>query len=161
MKGITWIALVMALTLLRAEGFFRSPLATRRQWHLEAGTAEEPVEELKSQDSFLAVTSKTQSANVIVVDFVKSHCKPCIKVAPEFEKLAKSLYGSGAEFFKVDADTSKESLAILKSEGIRSVPTFQVWQNGMKVDTIQGAHVDEVEECVQGLLAILAKKQQP
>ena len=116
-----------------------------------AATAEEPIEEIKSQDEF---SQATKNSEVVVVDFQKSHCKPCIRVAPEFQALAKKFYGKGVLFYKIDADTSKESLAILKSEGIRSVPTFQVWKGGLKLDSIQGAHVDEVEELVENLINV-------
>ena len=33
----------------------------------------------------------------------------------------------------------------MKSMGVRSVPTFHVWAAGEKIDSVQGAHVDEVE----------------
>jgi len=80
-----------------------------------------------------------------VIDFQKSKCKPCIRVAPEYEALAEKYKGT-ARFFKVDADSSAEALALMKANGIRSVPTFQVWKGGELVDSIQGAHLDELEE---------------
>jgi len=78
-----------------------------------------------------------------VVDFQKSACKPCIRIAPEFIALSEK-YGSSCMFFKVDGDGSKEALALLKANGIRSVPTFHVWVKGQRVDMVQGAHLDEV-----------------
>ena len=49
------------------------------------------------------------------------------------------------QFYKIDADSSTEALAMIKANGIRSVPTFHVWNSGIRVDTVQGAHIDEVE----------------
>ena len=40
----------------------------------------------------------------------------------------------------------------MKREGVRSVPTFHVWKEGTKVDTINGARIEEVENCVKQYL---------
>ena len=138
------------------------PLGARRSVGTRLfATEAEPVDVIASQDEFDRATKGSASGVVAVVDFQKSGCKPCIRVAPAFEALARKHYGQDrVKFFKVDADAAAESLRILKSEGIRSVPTFQIWQHGKKVDSIQGAHVDEVEECVQGLLTVQDKQQQ-
>ena len=98
------------------------------------------IEPLLTTDEFDAVTSKSASKIPSVIDFQKSGCKPCIKVAPAYEELAKKYEGQ-ANFYKVDADTSKEALGLMKSMGVRSVPTFHVWAAGEKIDSVQGAHV--------------------
>jgi thioredoxin 1 len=33
----------------------------------------------------------------------------------------------------------------MKREGIRSVPAFHIWKDGKKVDTINGARIEDVE----------------
>lgn len=38
---------------------------------------------------------------------------------------------------------------MMKVQGIRSVPTFHIWNAGVRIDTIQGAHIDEVEAAVE------------
>ena len=48
----------------------------------------------------------------------------------------------------MDATTSPDTLAILKSQGIRSVPTFHVIRNGERVDCHSGANMEEVEEMI-------------
>ena len=98
------------------------------------------IEPLLTTEEFDAVTSKTVSKIPSVIDFQKSGCKPCIKVAPAYEELSKKYEGQ-ANFYKVDADTSKEALGLMKSMGVRSVPTFHVWAAGEKIDSVQGAHV--------------------
>lgn len=107
-------------------------------------------------DEFESITTKSTSNVPCVIDFQKSECKPCKKIAPEFDALSAK-YDGKVNFFKIDADTSKEALALMKANGIKSVPTFHVWVSGTKVDTIQGAHLDEVEET----LLIELKKQSP
>lgn len=97
------------------------------------------------------VDSNVGTDKPTVVDFQKSQCKPCIRIAPEFDALAVK-YDSQVNFYKVDADTSKEALGLLKQEGVRSVPTFQVYFNGEKVDRVQGAHIDQLETILTGIL---------
>ena len=97
------------------------------------------------------ISSNTASGKPAIVDFQKSQCKPCIRIAPEFEKLAEK-YEQTVSFYKVDADSSKEALGLLKQEGVRSVPTFQIYFAGEKVDRVQGAHLDQVEEILEGIL---------
>lgn len=53
------------------------------------------------------------------------------------------------QFYKIDADTSADALAMLKANGIRSVPTFHIWNGGIRIETVQGAHIDEVEAVLQ------------
>jgi thiol-disulfide isomerase/thioredoxin len=67
-----------------------------------------------------------------------------MKIAPAFEALSKQYEGK-AKFYKVDADSSKEALALMKVMGVRSVPTFHIWNAGTRIESIQGAHLDEVE----------------
>ena len=38
---------------------------------------------------------------------------------------------------------------MMKHNGVRSVPTFHIWNGGNRIDTIQGAHVDDVEAAIQ------------
>ena len=96
-------------------------------------------------EEFESITTKSSSSVPCVIDFQKSECKPCKKIAPDYEALSIKYTGK-VNFFKIDADTSKEALALMKANGIKSVPTFHIWVAGNKIDTVQGAHLDEVEE---------------
>ena len=87
----------------------------------------------------------------IVVDFQKSNCKPCIKMAPDLDAMAAK-YDGKMKFYKVDADSSKDALRLMKEQGIRAVPTFHVYSAGGRVDTINGARLDEVEESFRSIL---------
>ena len=98
-------------------------------------------------EEFEEITTKSVSKVPCVIDFQKSECKPCKKIAPDYEALSVK-YDGKVRFFKIDADTSKEALALMKANGVKSVPTFHVWTEGVKVDTVQGAHLDEVEETI-------------
>ena len=40
----------------------------------------------------------------------------------------------------------------MKANGIRSVPTFHIWNKGVRIDSIQGSHLDEVELLIKAEL---------
>lgn len=105
------------------------------------------ISNILTPEEFEAITTMSTSNVPCVIDFQKSECKPCKKIAPDYEALSEKYEGK-ASFFKIDADTSKAALALMKANGIKSVPTFHVWVAGVKVDTVQGAHLDEVEETI-------------
>lgn len=67
-------------------------------------------------------------------------------VAPEFEKMANEF--PGAVFVKVDVDAQAN---ISQMCGIRAMPTFQFFKNGVKVDEVMGANVQALREKIQSL----------
>jgi thioredoxin 1 len=110
---------------------------------------EKPQTNLKAIGNILTpeefeLISKSTSKTPCVIDFQKSNCKPCKKIAPDYEAMSVKYEGK-VKFFKIDADSSKEALSLMKNNGIKSVPTFYVYVEGVKVDTILGAHLEEVE----------------
>jgi len=110
------------------------------------------IQNILTADELDSITTKnTEDPLPVVIDFQKSKCAPCLKVAPLYEALAKRYEGK-ARFFKVDADSSPEALSVMKANGIRSVPTFHVWRLGTRIDSIQGSHIDEVEALIEGEL---------
>ena len=109
------------------------------------------VGEVKSADEFKSITESSNFGMPIIIDFQKSGCKPCQRVAPQFVELSDK-YAGKAMFFKVDADSSKEALSLMKANGVRSVPTFHLWDNGKMIDCINGAHMDELEDSLRGHL---------
>jgi thioredoxin 1 len=110
------------------------------------------IQNILTADELDSITTKnTEDVLPVVIDFQKSKCAPCLKVAPLYEALAKRYEGK-ARFFKVDADSSPEALSVMKANGIRSVPTFHVWRLGTRIDSIQGSHIDEVEALIEGEL---------
>lgn len=115
---------------------------------------------IKSADEWDSVMSKATTDRVMIVDFQKSLCKPCKKVAPQFDTLAEK-YSDSVSFYKVDADSSKECLALMKHHGIRSVPTFHVYVGSARVDSVRGAHIDLVEDCIIREQTIIAKNMKP
>jgi thioredoxin 1/putative thioredoxin len=71
----------------------------------------------------------------VLVEFGAEWCGPCKVVAPELEALSKELQGK-AKVVTVDIDRSP---VLARELGVRSVPTFVVFQNGRPVNGKVGA----------------------
>src|SRR6187431_1459156 len=71
----------------------------------------------------------------VLVEFGAEWCGPCKTVAPELQALSVELQGK-AKIVTVDID---QSPMLAQTLGIRSVPTFVVFQQGRPVDGKQGA----------------------
>lgn len=71
--------------------------------------------DIPNQIAFNEATTRNEVNIPIVIDFQKSNCRPCIKVAPLLRNLANK-YENKVKFYKVDADSSKECLMILKGK---------------------------------------------
>jgi len=73
----------------------------------------------------------------VVVDFTATWCGPCQRIKPFFEELAAA--HKGALFVKVDVD---ELESVSQAAEVLAMPTFQVYREGQRVDTVQGATTD-------------------
>lgn len=113
------------------------------------------INSITTKEQLDAITIHSTSSTPVVIDFQKSACKPCVRIAPLYLELSTK-YESSVSFYKVDADSSVEALALLKQEGIRSVPTFHIWSGGRRIDVIRGAYIDEVEDIIRGEVAKLS-----
>ncbi|XP_073843878.1 thioredoxin-like [Musca autumnalis] len=90
--------------------------------------------------------SELASAGIklIVVDFTASWCGPCQRIAPHFETLPNKY--PKAIFLKVDVDKCQETAA---SQGVSAMPTFIFYRNRTKIDRIQGADINALEQKIQ------------
>ena len=105
------------------------------------------VTPIGGDDDWDRVMKKASLGRVTIIDFQKSLCKPCKKIAPLYEQLAYK-YRDSVDFYKVDADSSKECLSLLKKQGIKSVPTFFLYVGNAKIDTIKGANIELLEDAI-------------
>lgn len=126
----------------------------RLQRFLHRRIALQAVLEIKSIADFEAFVTKPASTGnglPIVVDFQKSNCRPCAKAIPIFNSLSEKFDGK-AIFCKVDADSWDGALQLMRANGVKSVPTFQIWQRGSKLHSVQGAKVlDDLENLLNQL----------
>lgn len=71
-------------------------------------------------------TDLIQSEKPVLVDFFATWCGPCKMMHPVLEELAGKV-GDKARIIKIDIDKN-ESLSA--QYGVRSVPTFMIFQKG-------------------------------
>jgi thioredoxin 1 len=86
--------------------------------------------ELKSEGFERAVSS----AKKCLVDFYATWCGPCKAMNPILESVETEL-GSDL-IYKIDVDKNRD---LVEKYGIRSVPTFIFFENGLEVERKTGA----------------------
>lgn len=88
----------------------------------------------------IEVTDSTFSSEVtgaskpVLVDYWADWCAPCKQLSPIIDELA-GVYGDRMVFAKVDTNANTRVAA---EQGIMSLPTLQVWQDGQLVKQVQG-----------------------
>lgn len=74
---------------------------------------------------------KVNNGEKIIVDFYGTWCGPCRILKPIFEKVSYE-NTTEVQLYMMDVDINKD---IVKSLGIKSVPTIKVFNKGEVVDT--------------------------
>ena len=77
---------------------------------------------------------------ITLVDFYADWCGPCKAMKPIFSELEEEMKGK-VEFKKVDVDASEEEAA---KNGVRNIPTFIIYKNGVEVSRKSGAMPKQV-----------------
>jgi thioredoxin len=94
---------------------------------------------IKSDSEF-----QTALANpLVIVDFTAAWCGPCKAISPVFEQLSNK--NPEIKFIKVDVDELKEVARTCK---VSSMPTFQFFKSGVKVDEVKGADKNALEQMI-------------
>ena len=93
-----------------------------------------------------------KSEKPVVVDFWAPWCAPCVKMAPEFEELAKEL-SEKIKFCKLNVDGNHETA---NSNEIRGIPCLVLFRAGNEIGRIVGFHSkDNLKEKIGSHLADL------
>ncbi|GLD72717.1 thioredoxin-like protein [Lates japonicus] len=91
---------------------------------------------------------KEAGDKLVVVDFTATWCGPCKHIAPIYEELSKDANNKNVIFLKVDVDEVQDLCARCK---IRSMPTFQFYKKGEKVEEFSGADPNQLKSKVAAL----------
>ena len=78
--------------------------------------------EIESQEAFDAILQDAGDS-LVVIDYATSWCGPCKVIAPKFEEMSEKY--TDAAFYKVMGDANKETDKLMRSQGVRALPTFQ------------------------------------
>jgi len=99
-------------------------------------------QKMTSQDEF----DQTLTDNELVVcDFTAAWCGPCQMIGPKFKAMAKKQQKDGknmlgtdklVKFIKVEQTENKE---VIEKAGVGCYPSFYLYKDGKKVDSLEGA----------------------
>ena len=102
------------------------------------------MQEIKDKSEYHLLTNL--GTGKVLINFTATWCGPCQKIKPEIIEMSKAYPGVG--FYTVDVDKLPD---VSESQRINSVPTFQIWSNGIKIFEIKGARIPMIAEALARL----------
>ncbi|XP_041475156.1 thioredoxin-1-like [Lytechinus variegatus] len=103
--------------------------------------------EVKQIESVEDCASFLEHNSLAVIDFYADWCGPCKMIAPKVKELA--LANASVKFGKVNVDDAEE---VAQKYEVSAMPTFILFKDGKKFDTIVGANEAKLREGVEKLL---------
>ncbi|KAB8272279.1 thioredoxin-like protein [Aspergillus minisclerotigenes] len=101
-----------------------------------------PVEAINSYQQFQELITGDKP---VLVDFWATWCGPCRAISPVFEEMSNAEGLDNVGFYKVDVDAQEQ---VAQEVGIRAMPTFMLFRNGVKVGDLVGANRQGLAELV-------------
>lgn len=91
---------------------------------------------VKNLDQFKEETQ----GNKVLIDIWANWCGPCKMMAPILDEIDEMSKKNNREFkiIKMDADNG-DLVDFLKKHGVKSIPTFYIYENESIIDTVVGA----------------------
>ncbi|GMT28305.1 hypothetical protein PFISCL1PPCAC_19602, partial [Pristionchus fissidentatus] len=106
-------------------------------------SARMPVKHINTDEAF-AEAMAAAGAKPVCVDFSAEWCGPCKQIAPFFDQLSNKY--PTADFLKVDVDKCELTAG---ANGVNAMPTFIMFVNKSKVDSVRGANQAGLEAMVK------------
>lgn len=97
------------------------------------------VKAVETKEEFLAELAAAGD-KAVIVDFFATWCGPCKMIAPKIANWEQTY--QNVVVLKVDVDENEETAA---ENEISAMPTFMVFKNGVKIDSLVGADAEKVE----------------
>ena len=101
------------------------------------------VHKVDTHEEFQKILEKAGDS-LVVVDFTANWCGPCKRIAPYYQELSQEF--TNVVFLKVDVDDNPETTEECQ---ISSMPTFQFYQNKVKVDEFSGANTEQLRQVIE------------
>jgi len=122
----------------------RMPLAAKNQQSI---TSKKSITNITSQEQFDKIPLSTGNATIIC--FSKTSCKPCIRIVPQYEYFAAK--NSDINCYKMNyEELGLWALSLFKTQGIRSTPTFKVYDSiGQSIDMVN--NMEDLENAIDDL----------
>ncbi|KAK4523286.1 hypothetical protein GAYE_PCTG50G1179 [Galdieria yellowstonensis] len=118
-------------------------------WRRNKNLLKAAVTEIESQEQLDQELEKAGS-KLTIVDFSTTWCGPCKVVAPKYEELSEKY--QQVVFLKVIGDKNGETNKIMKSFGIRAVPTFKFMKGKKSIHEVAGARIDALEDGIKSYM---------
>ena len=144
--------LVAAAPLPYAAAFSPSALAAPRSAAVRSPTFRRhvhPVAEvfdIASTEEFNDALAEAGDS-LVVVDYSTSWCGPCKIIAPKFDEFSEKY--DNVKFIKVMGDSSPAADKLMRSQGVRALPSFHFWKGGKQIDSISGAKTQALQDAIE------------
>lgn len=87
------------------------------------------------------------SSRIVIADFYADWCGPCKAIAPVYEQLSAQLSRPNKiTFTKINTDEQQE---IARAYNVTAMPTFMIFKNAQKTDTVQGANAQKLSAAIK------------
>jgi len=142
-------SLLFCACLAVASGFGVGLVAPRSAVRVSHRVQQQPVAVVTDIASTEELNEALEKAgdSLVVVDYSTSWCGPCKIIAPKFDEFSEQY--KNVAFLKVMGDSSPAADKLMRSQGVRALPSFHFWKNGKQVDSISGAKTQALQDAIE------------
>lgn len=118
----------------------------RAQRSSRSGQPVAVVNEIGSAEEFEKALDAAGDS-LVIVDYATSWCGPCKIIAPKFAEMSDQY--TDVTFLKVMGDSSKEADMLMRSQGVKALPSFHFWKGKVLVEKVSGAKPDALRQAIE------------